>query len=311
MTQDWDARVGKVPQTSPRWETVRIWSHSLASFPLQVNSLSIQSSYALSLLWVSCWILGGWSWIKKRSFACRNVSTSNDLFHWLMKKIDLFLPFSAEIWTPSGIRNDEQISHEIPAFRPLKVCFTLTLFLGLRKGMDFSSPRQHAWSCCPMSQPCLLQECESHFTMSPLPFPSLQALLPLPAIVTACSACHSEVGCYGQGAGNGGAGGGGHYFQIPAVPVAGGLGCGGSPFLPAWLVMQCPLGNWQPGASCGLWSSSRVASWPALCQSSKCFSANNRGIHSLALQLQRFAGISCIKMSDCNTLRVSCCIFLR
>lgn len=102
-----------------------------------------------------------------------------------------------------------------------------------------------------------------------LSFPSLQALLPLPATVAACSAWRSEVGCYRRGGCNGGAGGGSRCCQIPAVPVAGGPGRGGSLFLPAWLLGQCPLGNWQPGASCGLWSSSCVASWPALCQSSK------------------------------------------
>lgn len=105
------------------------------------------------------------------------------------------------------------------------------------------------------------------------------------------SDCHCVL-CLAQWSGlllsrgcNGGTGGGSHCCQIPAVPPAGGPGCGGSPFLPAWLLRQCPLGNWQPGVSCGLWSSSRVASWPVLCQSSEWLGANNGGIHSLELQL--------------------------
>lgn len=147
-------------------------------------------------------------------------------------------------------------------------------------------PLTIAWSYCLRSQPCLLQECHRHFINDFVAFLSLQSFFPLPVPVTVCSVWHREVGCCCQRGWSGGCSGGStaaksllcHWLVVWAVVAA--------PF--SWAgfsLRQCPLGSWQPGASCGLWSSSCVASWPALCQSSKRLGANNRGIQSLELQL--------------------------
>lgn len=138
-------------------------------------------------------------------------------------------------------------------------------------------PCSIAWSYCSILQSCLLYK---NVTDTSLTFPLPFCLFSLSSHCQCLSLCAlSGKGMWAaavKGDEMEEAGSGGSYCcQVTAVPLAGGLGCGGSPLLLGWLLRQCPLGSWQPGASCGHWSSSCVTSWPALCQSSKRLGANN------------------------------------
>ncbi|RLW12936.1 hypothetical protein DV515_00000113 [Chloebia gouldiae] len=89
---------------------------------------------------------------------------------------------------------------------------------------------------------------------------------------------------------------------VVAAAAAKSLLCQGQPLSPG-LASQA-VSSRELAARSILWASVQlcVASWPALCQSSKRLGANNGAIQALELQLWCCAGISCIKMSDCNSL---------
>jgi len=152
--------------------------------------------------------------------------------------------------------------------RLLRVCFTVMLFLELREDTDFI----HA--ACLILLPCVATLFPTK-VLKPLhsgcpPCPSLQALLMLPVVWLPLCALPGTVRWAAAVKGDA------MEEPVAAATAAKSLLCHwlgvrfyGSPFLPAWLLRQCPLENQNPGSSRGLWSSSHVASWPVPCQSSK------------------------------------------